>query len=139
MNFIRVFPHSTFTECCSYEFISDHIIKTKKGFNKTLDFKIWVFKFVQFSLWVSGVQCRHCSSPNLLTHFQFWGLSRNIWSLNNHYNTVTLHLLFNQTQPKMCHSRKVEDRVENKFFTSWTHLLGQFLLKNLELPYILNC
>ena len=34
------------------------------------------------------------------------------------------HLRFKQAQPKMCHSPKVEDGVENKFFTSWTHIFG---------------
>ena len=29
-----------------------------------------------------------------------------------------IHLRFKQAQPKMCHSPKVEDKVENQFFTS---------------------
>ena len=36
---------------------------------------------------------------------------------------------FKQAQPKMCNSPKVENRVENYFFTSLTHIFGQFFLE----------
>ena len=45
------------------------------------------------------------------------------------------HLRFKHAQPNMCHSPKVEDGVENKLFSSY---LGEFLLNNFKLPYILS-
>ena len=40
------------------------------------------------------------------------------------------HLRFKQAQPKMCHSPKVEDGVEKKFFTSRIHISGQFTFRH---------
>ena len=47
---------------------------------------------------------------------------------NNHDRCApaTMHLRFTQTQPKMYHSLKFEDRVENRFFTSWTYIYRHF-------------
>ena len=37
------------------------------------------------------------------------------------------HLRFKQAQTKMCHSPKVEDRIERFFsFSSWTHIFRHF-------------
>ena len=47
-------------------------------------------------------------------------------------------LAFQEGTAEMCDSPKVEEGVENKYFTSLTYILGQFLLKNFKLPYILN-
>ena len=44
------------------------------------------------------------------------------------------HLCFKQAQPKMCHSPLVDDGVEIYFFTSYTHIFGQFWCKNFKLP-----
>ena len=38
--------------------------------------------------------------------------------------SIDIHLRFKKAQPKMFHCPKVEDGVENQFFTSWTHFLG---------------
>ena len=37
------------------------------------------------------------------------------------------HLRFKQAQPKMCHSLKVKDKVENQFSPSWAHIFRHFL------------
>ena len=42
------------------------------------------------------------------------------------------HLRFKPAPPKMCHSPKVEDGVENCFFSSGTHIFGQFFLRSLK-------
>ena len=47
------------------------------------------------------------------------------------------HLSFKQAQTKMCHSPKVQGRVEI-FFTSLTNILGQFFFKIFKVLYILN-
>ena len=56
----------------------------------------------------------------------------------NNFHSRILSFFFKQEQMEMCHSPKVEDGVENKLFTSWTHVVGNFLLKNFKLSYILN-
>ena len=47
---------------------------------------------------------------------------------------IEADMCFKQAQPKMCHSPKVDEGVENKLFTPWTHIFGQLFLKNLKLP-----
>ena len=48
------------------------------------------------------------------------------------------HLCFEKAQPKMFHSPKVENGVENKLFTSWTHIFEEKKFEKFNLPYILN-
>ena len=36
------------------------------------------------------------------------------------------HMCFKQAQPKICHSPKVDNGVENKLFTPWTLFFGIF-------------
>ena len=38
--------------------------------------------------------------------------------------SITLHLCFKHAQPKMFHSPKVENRVDNLFFSSVIHIFG---------------
>ena len=44
------------------------------------------------------------------------------------YDVILDHLRFKHAQPKMCHSPKVEDKVESYFF----FFLGPILLDNLD-------
>ena len=49
------------------------------------------------------------------------------------------HLRFKQAQPKMCHSPKVEDKVENQLFTSWTNTFNAGAKLAYKLPLNLAC
>ena len=56
-----------------------------------------------------------------------------IWLVwNGHIMSCLIgHLHFKHAQPKICHSPKVENGVDNLFFSSKIHIFGHFLCEEL--------
>ena len=77
-----------------------------------------------------------------LVTFAIWDMIKRLKveetnTVNGHWVKVKVNLRLKQEEPKMCHTPKVEDEVENLLFTSWTRNFGH-IFKNFTLPYIIN-